>query len=361
MSYILSIRSAFLSLCLLCACGTAMAIDPSAACLTIPPRTDDEDRLLSDTEWLARIIAADVPSIRQGGPSGHPYYMHELSSMLRGMMNLDCKTEDGVPLADSVLNGFDLAFRREPDWNESMRSVALFKKNGHYAPMAVILEAQYWFSYAWDARGGGFGSSVTDDGWKLYRDRLLLAEKLLQENKLAASAIPCWYPLMISIQTGLGRSKQMRDEIFEEGVAKYKNYQGLYQTMTIYLDPRWGGSFDALDKFIDWSANHTKEFDGDAMYARLYTGVRRNLLPEQRFLKDTQVKWPRLRAAYYELLKKYPNSKNNLNSFASIACEAGDKNTYVSLRKQISTDVVRQSWTKKYPLELCDAKFPPKR
>jgi len=78
---------------------------------------------------------------------------------------------------------------------------------------------------------------------------------------------------------------------------------------------------------------------------------------EQSFFKDTSVKWPRLRSASEQLIQRYPKSRQTLNEVASIACEAGDKATFLQLRKKIGKDVTENSWPKKTPLELCDAKY----
>ena len=56
-------------------------------------------------------------------------------------------------------------------------------------------------------------------------------------------------------------------------------------------------------------------------------------------------------------MRLYPESKANLNDFAALACEAGDKKTFLSLRKKIGKDYIKESWEKNYSLELCEAKF----
>jgi hypothetical protein len=271
---------------------------------------------------------------------------------------MDCITDDyALPAANAVLDGFDQAFAGQPDWSKSLRNVSIFKEKSQNSPIAMALEVQYWIQYAWNARGTGFSSSVAEEGWKLFKERLLNAEKLLIDNKAKASAVPLWYTQMIVVQTALGRPKKARDEVFVEGARRYKKYYGLYKSMRSFLDPRWGGSFEAVDNLIKWSVNNTRDIMGDRMYATLYAGLRYNMLPDQSFFKDTLVDWERFRKAQFAEIKSYPLAYEMQNQFAAIACEKGDKNTYLIVRKKIGKNIASELWGGKTSLELCDAKF----
>lgn len=306
---------------------------------------------------LQMAIAADINNIGTGEPEAS-HYMQRLDSWLNAMMNLDCVTDDWrLSAATAALDGFDQGFAIQPDWSKSLRNVEVFKKKSGNSPISMALEAEYWIQYAWDARGTGFSSSVSGDGWKLYRERMQRAEKLLLDNKARASTVPLWYQQMIVVNTALGRPKKTRDEIFTEGASRFKKYYGLYRMMRFYLDPRWGGSFEAVDNMIKWSANNTKEIWGDRIYAQLYSGVRGGMLPGQSFFKDTLVDWERFRKAMLKTSDEYPLAYETHNQFAAIACEKGDRNSYLMMRKRIGKNIINESWGEKTPLELCDAKF----
>ncbi len=287
---------------------------------------------------------------------GQPNFVG-VESMVTSWSSLQCKFADGRPRLIVLLAAFRLAFQDEKDWDASLAKVNALKKAFPDAPFSVLAEAQYWAYYAWDARGSGYAASVTPDGWRLFKERMENAEKVLVGNKAVGSTLPNWYELMIEVHTALGHSADERNTTFLEGATRYKTYLQTYITMRNYLEPKWGGSWKAVDSLIDWSVSNTKDTEGQSMYARLYKGVYYNLEPGKSIFKETLVKWPRMKAGFEDLMRLYPESKANLNDFAALACEAGDKKTFLSLRKKIGKDYIKESWEKNYSLELCEAKF----
>lgn len=53
-------------------------------------------------------------------------------------------------------------------------------------------------------------------------------------------------------------------------------------------------------------------------------------------------------------MKRYPNSKWNLNAYAFFACIADDASTYGVLRAQIAQDVIPDAWASNHSIEVCD-------
>lgn len=47
--------------------------------------------------------------------------------------------------------------------------------------LPLLVKGLAAIGWAWDARGSGYASSVTEEGWKLFRQRLVLAENCLDE------------------------------------------------------------------------------------------------------------------------------------------------------------------------------------
>ncbi|MFO1465163.1 MAG: hypothetical protein U1F35_01755 [Steroidobacteraceae bacterium] len=52
------------------------------------------------------------------------------------------------------------------------------------------MEAAWWRSMAWKARGDGFSNTVTPEGWKLFEERLAKARKLMDEAESFAATNP---------------------------------------------------------------------------------------------------------------------------------------------------------------------------
>lgn len=266
-----------------------------------------------------------------------------------------CVTDDGYPRMGSIRKGFDNAFYFAKDWATSHAKVERLRALLPKSAPAATAEAEYWIQYAWNARGGGYASSVSPDGWKLFQERLEKAEDVLLESREYAAEAPIWYEQMIRVQTGLGRSAEERNGTFIEGVKKFKDYLPLYLDMAGWLVPRWGGSWELADQFVTWSSEYTKPFMGNVMYARLYWRLSGFASSEAKLFEETKASWPRMKSGFEDLMRQYPRSKWNQNNYAKFACIAGDKETYLAVRQRIGADVMTEAWSRS--IELCDERF----
>jgi hypothetical protein len=280
-----------------------------------------------------------------------------LAYAVNELKNPECVFEDGRPMLVALSGGYDIAFKGQPDWSESLSRVEYFKQKYPGQAFVALAEAIYWKDYAWDARGEGFASSVTPDGWRLFKERLEKAETVLNDTKSYSAELPVWYDEMILVQSALERPEDERDKIFLEGTRKFKTYYPIYFTMLNFLSPKWGGTWATVDNMIKWSVDNTKEIDGTSMYARLYWAAYGNAPDGTNFLKDTLVSWPKMKQGFEDLMSRHPNSKWNLNNFAKFACMANDKDTFLALRNKIGKDVVDAAWPQNTSLDLCETKF----
>jgi hypothetical protein len=280
-----------------------------------------------------------------------------LSTEVNEWSNPECVFVDGIPMISALKVGLEKNFDGTPDWDLILNRLKYLKTKFPNKAFVAIAEAIYWVEYAWDARGGGLASSVTPDGWKLFRERLEKAEKILIDTKSYSAKLPTWYDEMIIIQSALDRPEDERDKTFLEGTTKFKTYYPTYFTMLNFLTPKWGGSWGTVDNLVKWSVDNTKEVDGNSMYARLYWSAGDDLIKGTSLFKDTLVSWPKMKQGFEDLMSRHPKSKWNLNSFARFACMANDKETFLTLRKQIGKDVMDAAWPQITSLDLCETKF----
>lgn len=280
----------------------------------------------------------------------------KLDEIINKLKSQDCKLADGRPALNFIKFGFESAFDSINNWDLTLTKIKALRKNYPNAAYPILAEAQYWVQYAWAARGNGFASSVTPDGWRLFHERLTKAKELLIKNKEIGSTLPIWYELILSTESGLDRPQEEQNKYFVEGFERYKTFLPLYIVKRNILEPKWGGSWKSVDDFINWSASNTKETEGLSMYSRLYFGVFDNRLEGSNFFNDTLVDWTKFRQGFDDLIRLNPKSQFHLNVFASMACEANDKLTFLKIRKRI-TNPIEWSWKINYPPSLCDTKF----
>lgn len=271
-----------------------------------------------------------------------------------------CVLIDGRPRLSGMLDGITNSFNYNGgrDWNKNFARINKLKSTFPKTSFSAIVEAQYWFDYAWDARGTGYSSTITKDGMKLFQERLHTAAKVLDDSKTYASSIPIWYEQMLKVKSALGAPERERDAILKEGVSKFSWYLPLYLARANFLTPWWGGNWDSIENLALWSVDQTRVAMGNAMYARVYWSISGNTQVSNIF-KDTKASWPRMKSGFDDLMKHYPNSKWNLNAYARFACDAGDKVTYLNLRKRLAVGnaLMEDAWSKDSRHEVCDAKF----
>ncbi|HEY8119046.1 MAG TPA: hypothetical protein VIE91_07400 [Methylophilaceae bacterium] len=313
-------------------------------------------------------------NIPNDGPAGESYQKDKMTQMLLDVPSpIDmyikdwsrddqnnfsmCLFDDGRPWISTLRPAYEQSFDIFKDWSQALNQLNRNKIKNQKSASLALQEADYWIQYAWDARGRGFGSSVTDEGWKLFRERLLKAEKILVDTKPYSSDLPMWYDEMIVVQSALDRSPVERDKVFLEGAEKFKTYYPTYFTILNFLSPKWGGSWGAVDNLVTWSVNNTKETEGKSMYTRMYWAAYQGLPEGTKLFRDSYVSWPKMKAGFDDLMQRFPNSNWNLNNYAKFACLANDKKTFIALRKKIGTNIIPDAWTLDANQDLCDQKF----
>lgn len=279
----------------------------------------------------------------------------ELERLVNEWSDPSCVFKDGRPIMMALSMGYDIVLRNKNDRGKTYARIEELKNQFPNKPFVALAESVYWITSAWDARGTGCGCSVPEVDMMIFHERLEKAEKILIDSKSYAANLPQWYEKMIVIQGGLGRSIDERNKVFMEGVKRYPTYYPIYFAMSYFLEPKWGGSWRAVDNLVQWSVEHTKAQEGMTMYARIYWSMYGD--SDVNFFEDTPASWPKMKQGFEDIMARHPASKWNLNQFAKLACVAGDKNTFLALRKKIGKDVFADAWTGNATLDLCDTKF----
>jgi len=224
---------------------------------------------------------------------------------------------------------------------------------------AAVAEANYWRTYAWHARGPGFANTVTKEGWALFNERIERAEQALLESKEYASDNPLWYREYLEVALSMGWPRSEFRKLFDEAVAKAPLFYHHYYAMTIKLTPAWGGNYEQLEKFAQQSIRRADMSEGASLYARLYWMIDSQLPLNFDLFRDSRVSWPTLQRAFDELRTQRPKSKWILHAYASFACRARDRTTYLRLRAQMGNDKFEDVWHPAHTQDVCDRRYPP--
>lgn len=265
-----------------------------------------------------------------------------------------CLLDDGRPKMSVLYHG--IVDSVAGNWDYTPGNLHKLEKRYPKSDILALAEAEYWYEYAWHARGSGVASTVSPEGWKLFKQRLEKTEQILKETKSYASDLPAWYQLMIDVEFELGRPQKTIVKTFNEAVHRYRFYYPNYFTMAFYLLPKWGGSWQVVDNFANWSVKYTQPKIGDTMYVRTYWYVYEKMWKSRTFFTKTKVSWKKMKASFQTIIRRHPKSYWDLNNYAKFACLAGDGDTFLSLRKKIGKHIMKYAW-EKLPLELCEERF----
>nr|WP_295468700.1 hypothetical protein [Mesorhizobium sp.] len=188
------------------------------------------------------------------------------------------------------------------------------------SPAAHIAYASSLYKIAWYHRGTRYVSETKPAQLRSFQENSMLALEHLYSNKEVASVDPAWYATAIRIATTQGWPEYAFIELYDEGATRHPYYYDIYFNALTRTYPEWGGSVEAIDRLIQDAVERTGERDGDIMYARAYWVVS-DVRYGPTLFRSTLADWPKLKRAFGNMLKQYPDQWN-FNRYYRFACDA---------------------------------------
>lgn len=117
------------------------------------------------------------------------------------------------------------------------------------SPTAYLIRAAYERQAAWLVRGDGFANDVGSAHQRSFAaDIAASAQDIHTSLQLDARNPYAWY-LDVLIERDAG-GNDAQQAAFEQAIAHYPNYYPLYSVRLAGLQPKWFGSVDAMDQFV---------------------------------------------------------------------------------------------------------------
>lgn len=315
----------------------------------------------------ASVTCTDMAARKQVPCPDSELFFHEGQAPVQSALNarnfaeLDalydrwCVGKDRFPDGRWKLSQYEAAlsgnFNAWGAWAKDLEVITAWQKSAPRSAAARFAEAVYWHAYAWKARGEGYASSVSKEGWELFRERLAKADAAMAKfPKMMECAAP--HALRLNLLTGQGATEAQFLKAYEEAASKFPEYHSIHFAMAQHYEPKWGGSAAQYEAFADRVAARTKGFEGMGMYARLYWIV--DTRQGQPFTNSpTQPpSWRKLKAGYQDLMRLYPSSMHNLGKFAGVACRSREGELYRKLRTAIAGH--QETADMLDPVDVCD-------
>jgi hypothetical protein len=161
-------------------------------------------------------------------------------------------------IADLLVNGWGSGFFTR---NASAVYTTVQGRGKDFEWLALVLRGEYEINAAWKARGDGYASSVTSEGWRGFESHLSSARKCLTQAWKLRPDLPLAPCRMIRVSLGMAGIGEMR-LWFDRTVAAQIDYANAWSEMRWGLRPRWFGDLDSMMAF-GITAINTRRFDTD--------------------------------------------------------------------------------------------------
>ncbi len=174
--------------------------------------------------------------------------------------------------------------------------------------------------YAWFARGSGWSNTVTEEGWRLMKERLNKASQLLISASKFKEKDPAWFGAALRVGLGLGFEAKAMDFIVTNAKKDFPDYWPVDCARAYSLLPRWFGEPGDWEKYAEIASTNA-EGAGAETYARIAIDLMNN---HGDLFRESFVSWPRTKEGLEVMMERYPDSMVIRSQAAKLSAMAGD-------------------------------------
>jgi tetratricopeptide (TPR) repeat protein len=195
----------------------------------------------------------------------------------------------------------------------------------------LLEKGDFYLSYAWNARGGGWSGSVAKANWQLFEERLHVAEAALVKALELNPDNPEIGASLIKVAMGLGYDRERMEEWFEAAVKADPTYFGAYRQKLIYLMPKWRGDSRGRQMFAFARECAVSAPEGSRVSLLIldvhrecaYRWADRHNNDWKSYYQNPTV-YEEVKEAYQKYLQERPDENGTRNKLAEIAVAAQD-------------------------------------
>jgi hypothetical protein len=207
---------------------------------------------------------------------------------------------------------------------------------------ARVARADFLAAYAWYARTDKSADEVTEEGWRLFRERLAEARTVLDGAKTLSPGCPMWWQVYQIVALGQGWPREDYDALFNDAKAFEPEFHHHDNSRAKFLLPRWYGEQGEWAKVAE-AQIPIQGATGHEIYARVVWEM--STYSEDVF-GESNASWRKARKGFDELVVRHPDSIELLNRYCRMACFAGDKTQARKLFEKIGANKASVCWRK---------------
>ncbi|MCU1302188.1 MAG: hypothetical protein JWQ87_2472 [Candidatus Sulfotelmatobacter sp.] len=208
---------------------------------------------------------------------------------------------------------------------------------------ARVALASAYLGYAADVRGDGRADTVSEGGWKLFRERTAEAQRLLQQASALRTKCPEWYVQMQKVAQNMNWSETEKRALFAKANKFEPDYYYYARVFTSDLLPKWGGKPGAIEQFAEEIADRVGGDQGDILYFQV--AIANDVTCG--FNHDPHLSLARIERGFEASEKQYGVSMVNLNriAFLTARTQPGDAIFANNVMQRIGEQRDEETWT----------------
>ena len=211
----------------------------------------------------------------------------------------------------------------EAQWQARLTALRNWIAARPESPSARVALAYFLTEYAWQARGGGYAYTVTDEGWRLFAQRLTDAAHTLNAANGLAFYCPVAWSVLMRVGLGLSVDRARYDALFDKAIHLVPDYKSYYYRRAIYLLPRWSGEPGEWESDLAKSCDSLGGEKGDELYAQVVWCMHKSVNFTNIF-GENALSWDRVDRGFAVIEKDYPDSLSAKGERAHLAALARD-------------------------------------
>ena len=174
--------------------------------------------------------------------------------------------------------------------------------------------------WAWQARTGAQADKVTEEGWRLFKERAAGARAAL--DAVAHSPLDGqWYSDYMTVALAQDWDNDRMKALFDKGSAAFPGYFYLHKQYSNYLQPKWDGKPGDAAIFAKSTADALGGTDGDLLYFEIGSAL---LSKGNGNTNAKSLDWQRLQRGHAALVARYGTTNHVENELALMAYKEKD-------------------------------------
>jgi hypothetical protein len=171
--------------------------------------------------------------------------------------------------------------------------------------LARLLKAELLLNQGWQARGDGYANTVSEEGWRILRERSEEAKEIILPLMRERDAPPEGYQTLLSVALAQSWDEHQVAPFLGRFLDRHLAYPSPHLVVAMQRLPRWGGGPRDTVDYAEMIAKKVVGAEGEWLYAQMAIDMFRMYCVDQ-FWEVTGFSYDRVQQALRQRLERQP-------------------------------------------------------